>query len=181
MTKAEQRQEIRQRLARFTPAERQAASLVIAQKVLALPAFRAAQVVALYTHLASEPETFPLFQAATQMVVLPRVDTVTKRIDFYRVRAWSELIPGAFGVREPDPQCCSLIPVAEIEFILVPGMAFDRHGWRLGRGGGFYDRVLEQLPKSVPRVGAFFACQELPQVAQEAHDQPLNTVITELS
>lgn len=181
MTKVEQRQEIRRRLASFNATDRQAASQIIARQILALPAFHAAKVVALYTHLPSEPETLPLFQAATRLVVFPRTDAATKRIDFYRVRAWSELIPGSFGVREPDPERCSLVPMSAIEFLLVPGMAFDRHGWRLGRGGGFYDRLLEQLPKSVPRVGAFFACQELPQVAQEAHDQPLDVVVTEVS
>lgn len=113
------------------------------------------------------------------MIVFPRVEMESKRIDFYRVRAWSDLVPGSFGVREPDPERCSLVPMSEIEFLLVPGVAFDRHGGRLGRGGGFYDRLLEQLPKSVPRVGAFFACQELTEVAREAHDQPLDRVITE--
>ncbi len=181
MTKVEQRQEIRRRLAGFSATDRQAASQLIARKILARPEFRAAKVAALYTHLPSEPETQPLFQGAKSMIVFPRVEMKSKRIDFYRVRAWSELVPGSFGVREPDPERCSRVSIAEIDFILVPGMAFDRHGWRLGRGGGFYDRLLEQLPKSIPRVGAFFACQELTEVAREAHDQPLDCIVTEVS
>lgn len=181
MTKKEQRLAIRERLSHFSEAERAAASQVITAKVAALPEFRAAKVVALYANLASEPATRALFQTTTCQVVFPRVKAESWQIDFYQVRAWEELKPGKFDVLEPDPERCAKVNLDEINFILVPGVAFDRNGMRLGRGGGFYDRLLAALPRRARRVGVFFSCQESTQLPHEPHDEPLDLIITELS
>lgn len=179
MTKSEQRQEIRQRLTRFSTAERASASRLITAKVLALPKFRSARVVALYANLPSEPDTRALFEAVTGQAVFPRVSDAAHGIDFHHVRAWEQLRPTKLGVLEPDPAQCPPVALETIDFILVPGVAFDRNGHRLGRGGGYYDRLLAALPPRTCRVGCFFSCQELAQVTAEPHDQTLHRIISE--
>jgi 5-formyltetrahydrofolate cyclo-ligase len=177
MSKNEQRRLLRQRLAAMSDTQRAAASEQIVRRVVALDSFRAAQCVALYAALPKEPQTRSIFLQVAHRVVFPRV--VGERMAFYQVRAWEELVPGAFGILEPDPQCCVPVTAAEIDFVLVPGVGFDRERMRLGRGGGFYDRFLEELRPGVPRVGVFFACQELDRIASEAHDRKLDVILTE--
>ncbi|OGR20235.1 MAG: 5-formyltetrahydrofolate cyclo-ligase, partial [Deltaproteobacteria bacterium RIFOXYB2_FULL_66_7] len=65
------------------------------------------------------------------------------------------------------------------DIIVVPGLAFDRRGNRLGRGFGYYDRFLESVPESVPRVGLAFADQRIPEVPVEAWDVPVHALVTE--
>lgn len=96
-----------------------------------------------------------------------------------RFRQWSPgvaLVPGAFGAAIPASG-----DWIEPEVVIVPLVAFDRRGFRLGYGGGFYDRTLEQLRARRPTlaVGFAFAAQEMPQVPIEPTDQPLDAVITE--
>jgi 5-formyltetrahydrofolate cyclo-ligase len=83
---------------------------------------------------------------------------------------------GRHGVREPASQC----PLAldELNAVLVPGLAFDAHGQRLGRGGGFYDRLLAQLPDRVQRIGVCFDEQCVGGVPVDAHDQCVNMLVT---
>jgi 5-formyltetrahydrofolate cyclo-ligase len=89
------------------------------------------------------------------------------------------VVPGAFGLREPDPLRCRRVAIAELECVFVPGLAFDETGMRLGRGGGYYDSFLAKVPGALPRIGLFFATQKLEAVPREAHDQTLRCVITE--
>lgn len=172
---------MRGRLAQFPPVAREDASALITARVMALPEFQQVHVVALYAALPVEPQTRGIFAGAQagQILVFPRMDAATSRLDFFAVHDWNELVPGKFGLLEPDPHKCELMELAAIDTILVPGMAFDRHCLRLGRGGGYYDRLLERLPQATRRVGAFFACQEVESVLSEAHDQPLDAIVTE--
>jgi 5-formyltetrahydrofolate cyclo-ligase len=97
-----------------------------------------------------------------------------------RFHLWSAddaLHPSVFGVQEPHPGAETVEP----DILLVPLLAFDRRGGRLGYGAGHYDRTLEQLRprKSVQAVGLAFAVQELEHVATDAHDQRLDAILTE--
>jgi len=97
-----------------------------------------------------------------------------------RFRLWAPedgLHPSPFGVREPPPSR----DIVEPDLLLVPLLAFDRQGGRLGYGAGHYDRALEDLRarKTVRAVGLAFAAQELARVPTDAHDQPLDAVLTE--
>jgi 5-formyltetrahydrofolate cyclo-ligase len=97
-----------------------------------------------------------------------------------RFHAWCEtdvLIEHPYGVREPHPECPVLVP----DVLLVPLLAFDAEGYRLGYGGGFYDRTLEALRavRPVHAIGIAYAGQERSDVPHGAHDQRLDVVLTE--
>ncbi len=183
--KEEIRRSIRTELRAMSLAFHAEASLVICELAAQLPAFIQADCVALFAPLPSEPDIHPLIEevwAHRKRVVLPRMirEDSHPRLEWRVITDWGEVIePGPFGLREPDPLLCPLIDPRELGCIFVPGMAFDHEGFRLGRGGGYYDCFLGQSPSTLPRFGLMFSCQQLPKVPREPHDQALPCVITE--
>ena len=177
------RREMRARLRGMSPALHAEASLVICQVAANLPAFLKSRCVALFAPLPSEPDIHPLIEEAWaqgKRVVLPLMikHGSIPELDWHEVTSWDDVvILGPFGLREPDPLRCPRVPQAELDCVFVPGMAFDEEGFRLGRGGGFYDRFLSTA--TMPSIGLFFQRQKVERVPREAHDQRLRSVITE--
>ena len=85
---------------------------------------------------------------------------------------------GAYGILEPKKEASDPIDVSELDLVLVPGIAFDKNNHRLGRGVGYYDRFLRQLPSHIPTIGLAFDFQILDLPYPEAHDVRLSRVIT---
>jgi 5-formyltetrahydrofolate cyclo-ligase len=86
-----------------------------------------------------------------------------------------EIVSGQFGIREPDPDCIE-IPSHQLDLVLVPGVAFDLHGRRLGRGKGFYDRLLTEVRGM--KCGVAFDEQVLNEIPKESHDIHMNFILT---
>ncbi|MCQ2604133.1 MAG: 5-formyltetrahydrofolate cyclo-ligase [Spirochaetia bacterium] len=103
-------------------------------------------------------------------------------LEFYEIRdLGTELAPGAFGILEPvsGSHKLDIKTLAEIDsVILVPGLAFDRDNYRLGRGKGFYDRFFSRLPENVLKIGIGYDFQKVDTVPREQHDCPLDMIIT---
>ena len=95
-------------------------------------------------------------------------------VDLNKFFPGEALRPGPFGTRQPGPEAPELVP----DCVLVPLLAFDAAGHRLGYGGGYYDRTLAQLPHAT-RLGVAFACQRLPAVPVGPNDIPLPRIATE--
>jgi 5-formyltetrahydrofolate cyclo-ligase len=131
-------------------------------------------------------QTESLIAAALEQgrtVVLPRVNRECKALDLLCVTDPEvQLAPGIWGIPEPAPDRCTLAQVSRIGCSVLPGVAFDKQGGRLGYGGGFYDRILEGLTSGqvAATVGICFELQLVPQVPREAHDRPVACVCTEL-
>jgi 5-formyltetrahydrofolate cyclo-ligase len=165
--------------------ERAQASLKICREAAALSAFHDAQTVAFFAPLATEPDLHPLAVEAWargKRVVFPLMSREgdVPRLDWHIATAWNDLVvTGPFGIREPDPANGPRVAPEELDLILVPGLAFDARGARLGRGGGYYDVALAALDVGTPRIGLFFARQQAPEVPRDAHDQMLTGVVTE--
>jgi len=104
-------------------------------------------------------------------VAAPRVDVERDEISFWLIHSLDSLEPGAWGLREPP----AWEPVETPGLLLVPGVAFDPRGGRLGMGGGWYDRLLAGAATS---VGVAFNWQMVPDVPTEAHDRPVDAVLT---
>jgi 5,10-methenyltetrahydrofolate synthetase len=183
--KDELRREMRRRLRAINPAQRAAASLVICEEAAALPAFRDAKTVALFASLPTEPDLHPLIEEAwaqKKRVALPRMfrEGDVPHLDWHGVTTWEEVIEtGPFGLRGPDHQLCPRIEIAELDCAFAPGLAFDSTGLRLGRGGGYYDFFLGQVPKTLSRFGLMFACQHVKKLPRDPHDQALPAIVTE--
>lgn len=153
-------------------------SLRIQRRVVMLPAFEQAEVVALYSPILNEVFTEEIFHEALRQgktVAYPRVRG--ERLDFVSVASPSELSPGAFGVLEPTGTM--LLPSNALDLVLVPGVAFDVEGNRLGYGKGFYDRVLYGAGRPALSVGLCFELQLVEGLPVEDHDACLDLLITE--
>ena len=179
------RLDMRARLRVMSPALHAEASLVICQMAANLPAFLKSRCVALFAPLPSEPDVHPLIEEAWaqgKRVVLPLMikHGSVPELDWHEVTGWDDVVvPGPFGLREPDPLRCPRVPIADLDCVFVPGVAFDHEGFRLGRGGGFYDSFLSQAPATLPCIGLMFSLQKISPVPREPHDQSLRSVITE--
>ncbi|HEX8454679.1 MAG TPA: 5-formyltetrahydrofolate cyclo-ligase [Longimicrobium sp.] len=112
-------------------------------------------------------------------VVFPRVLPDSRALDLHTVAEPSSLRIGAYGIREPDPERCARVPVEAVDAVLVPGLAWDRRGARLGRGAGYYDRLFALPEWRGFRCGVFFSAQEFPALPTDPWDVPLQAVVTE--
>ena len=161
--------------ARLSPKYRAASALRLTQAVERHPAFAAASTVMLYHALPDEPDAHGLLEkyAASKTIVLPCVegDEIVPRV----YRGEQDLRIGAYGIAEPIGPVFEDLPA--ISFILVPGVAFDAAGHRLGRGKGYYDRFLSALPARPYLLGTCFAWQKIPHVPAEPHDVLMDSVL----
>jgi 5-formyltetrahydrofolate cyclo-ligase len=144
--KAALRKKIRAALAGIPAEKRAADSARVCGLLQRQPFWSQAAAVLFFAPLPDEVDVWPLAAAALaggKIVALPRFDPVGARYAACRVKNLrDEIAPGRFGIREPVSVCAE-IPLRELDLALVPGVAFDWHGRRLGRGGGFYDRLLD--------------------------------------
>jgi 5-formyltetrahydrofolate cyclo-ligase len=163
--------------------ERHQKSLLIGKKLFKLGAFRKARTVCFYVGTDREVDTVPMVERAITMgkrVLLPRVNLENKELKLFEIKnVRAQLLPGSLGILEPDPNAAKEAFPGDIECIIVPGLAFDAAKRRLGRGAGFYDRFLAQLPSGVFKVALAFSFQVFPEIPHEAHDQTLDEVLTE--
>jgi len=143
----------------------------------------AANPVLIFAALPDEPNLLPLFEKrnSLQIFCFPRV--IGSQLEIRRVPTTADLIPGYADIREPSPDTCPLFPIHELKTILLPGLAFDpANGGRLGKGKGFYDRLLNELRSSSDpspiTIGVCFSCQ-LSHVPMQSHDQNVDLIITE--
>lgn len=155
-----------------------AQSLRIQQRLLATSEFRAAESLALYSPVHNEVFTEELFHHAREQdkrVVYPRVRG--DDLEFARVDRRDSLAHGAFGVLEPTG--AELAEPARLDLIVVPGVAFDRSGYRLGYGKGFYDRALHDTSGRTVRVGLCYDFQLVDVLPAEKHDIAMDLIVTE--
>ena len=160
----------------FSAEQATEASERIAARIEQLAEFAEARTVALYWSLDGEVSTHDLVgrYASSKRIVLPVVDGATMHFGVVAPDC-SNLTEGAFGVMEPrDGEVC---PPEEIELMVVPGVAFDREGGRLGHGKGYYDRYFE-LYKG-PKVGICFDYQMVESVPCEEFDVRVDRVLTD--
>lgn len=160
------------------------ASQIITQKLLALPAYRDAHCVAAYASFGSELDTSVFLSRALadgKQLLLPRINRAEHALELRQVADLdADLVAGVWGIREPA-ECCPLLPAAQTEFMLVPGVAFAVTGARLGYGGGFYDRLMALLEPRAARIAGAFQLQIVDQLPEGPRDQRVQQVITELT
>jgi 5-formyltetrahydrofolate cyclo-ligase len=162
-------------------AAREARSYHIAERVLALPQFTAAKAVLLTLPFRSEWNAALVAHAALaagKAVVVPRVDAPARVLALHRVASLAEdIVPGYRGIPEPRDEL-PLAPGAAVDLALVPGVAFDEQGCRLGYGGGYYDRLLPLLRPDAVRVAGAFDEQIVEAVPAAAHDLHVDVIVT---
>lgn len=152
--------------------------LAIEGVALARRAF--ARSVAIFWPVGTEPDTLLMAQALTYheiIVALPCAGAMGEPLTFRGWKQGQALVEGAMRIPEPAPGARQVQP----DLIFTPMTAFDRRGYRIGYGGGYYDATLAQIraSRSAPAIGIAFAAQEINRVPAEEHDQPLDLILTE--
>ena len=151
----------------------------IQQRFLTSDLFIRSNVFALYSPVRCEVDTADVIGAALnagKKVVLPVV--VSQALQFREIAGATDLVTGAFGIAEPRQECPQRLP-EELDCIVVPGVAFDHSGRRVGYGKGYYDRTLHDLEGMGRLVGFCFDFQLVKQIVGEPHDVALDLIITE--
>ena len=159
--------------------QRQAAAETIAARPFPLPV-RTGTIVSGFMPLKSEINPLPLMQKLAEAGARLALPAIAGRGKPLIMRAWEFGAPldrGQWGIREPKPDA----PEVEPDILLVPLLAFDRAGYRLGYGGGYYDMTIHRLRalKPVTAVGIAFAAQEVPKIPTTPRDERLDLVLTE--
>ncbi|WP_020676676.1 5-formyltetrahydrofolate cyclo-ligase [Geopsychrobacter electrodiphilus] len=168
-----------QKRQQLTQLEIDAKSLFAQTLLLGLPVFRQARVLALYSPIRNEVATALLHKAALsagKKVCYPRVNG--DQLSYYEIHSLEDLGIGNFGVCEPAPLEGRVVDPVEIELLLVPGVAFDQRGYRLGYGRGYFDRFLSSNRFLGLSVGFCFHFQLVETLPVEEHDQGVALLVT---
>ena len=175
--------------ARNAQPDKDAASAEICRRFVSQRGYQQAETVLWYLHCRSEVRTLPALQqqlAANKRIAVPycTVNDIGQRcLGLWHLQAIDELQPGMWNILEPPPERWpepeKLISPQELDLIMVPGVAFDSQGGRLGNGAGYYDRLLSQVRPDTLLTGACYQSQLLPNIPMESHDVYMDVVITE--
>ena len=181
-TAAEVKQALRARLAglerSLTPAQRRKSDQMLFRRLLALPELSSANTLLLFCGMGAEPDTLHLIRHLHTMgkrVALPRC-LPGRAMSCHLYSPDTPLIRHPYGMLEPD-HTTAHVPKMEIDFVLVPALCYDRSGFRLGHGGGYYDRWLADFHGVTAGL-----CRELllqDALPIQAHDLPVNIILTE--
>ena len=159
-------------------------SLKIAESLFMTPEYKKAENVLIFVSYGSEVDTIPIIKRAIsegKKVAVPRIDDGI--MDFYEIKGLDELIPGFYGILEPDESHIVRIEPGSA-LVIVPGLVFDRKLYRIGYGGGFYDRFFsEPFAKNYQKVAIAFDFQVLKEdyIDADENDIPVDLIITESS
>ncbi len=164
------------------PEERTAQESRLLERFPELPGYATAETVLLYIKgFPEEVNTRTLLGEALRSgkrVVCPRVHRAEHRLRLLQIESvTADFEPGILGIPEPCETCPEIAP-GEVDWALIPGLAFDLHCYRLGRGGGHYDRLLPLLRTEVPRWALGFDCQLVARLPIEEHDVPVTGIAT---
>lgn len=115
-----------------------------------------------------------------KIVVLPAFDSEHLKMNLMKVDNFpQELIPGPRGVLEPDASRCKIVPLDRVDIAIIPGIAFDEKGGRIGTGRGYYDRLIPRLAITTRKVALTIEEQIVPQIPMESHDKHVDIIITD--
>ncbi|MCD4668890.1 MAG: 5-formyltetrahydrofolate cyclo-ligase [Actinomycetia bacterium] len=175
------RKSIQEKRDSLVPGLRQDKSRIIAKKFLGLKEYRKSGSILAYFPFRSEIDTRIIIKEALRQgkkVALPRVNK--KKLDLYYIDSLSEgLEPGIHDIMEPIPSECSKALPGEIDLVIIPGVGFDTEMNRLGYGGGFYDRLLREIPTHIPGIALAFNLQIVDRIPVSEHDLKIDILITE--
>ncbi len=144
--------------------------------------YQEARFVFSFVPFGDEVNIRPVLEQAVQVgkrLAIPKTLSSPRELVLYPFEGWDQLIAGVYGILEPDPEKGTVVDPADIDLILMPGVAFDRQGGRLGYGGGYYDRFLASLPQLPPLLAPCFTEQMVEQVPTEGHDIQVDMLITD--
>jgi 5-formyltetrahydrofolate cyclo-ligase len=153
----------------------------IVRRLMELREIRDSSTLMVFLSFGSEVLTDDLIRwgwSEGKRIVVPLCRPESRELTPCRIDGFDELETGHYGIREPKAGRLRSVPRAEIDAVIVPAVAFDRRGYRVGYGGGYYDRFLPECPQAA-NIGAAFACQIVPEVPSDRYDLAVDRIVTE--
>ena len=153
----------------------------IRRNIESLDEYKKARVIASYVAMLDEVQTEQLIRDSFKLgktVIVPITPREGNHLVFSRISDFSQLRPGSSGILEPEPESIQIVALEKAEMVVVPIVAWDERGFRLGHGKGFFDIALSS-PKVGTTIGLAFEAQRVKQLPIEPHDIPLKMIVTE--
>lgn len=163
------------------PSEVETKSAQILANLMASDLLDNAEVVMCYMDFRNEVQTESMIEylwSLNKTVVLPKVNPHTNQLDLFEISGFRDMIQSKMGISEPADHLPSVHPT-DVDLILAPGVAYDMKGFRMGYGGGFYDRLLPQVRPDCVIIGLAFELQVVDELPIEDYDEPVNGILTE--
>ncbi|MEW5909508.1 MAG: 5-formyltetrahydrofolate cyclo-ligase [Thermodesulfobacteriota bacterium] len=177
------RNDIRKRIDSFSEKERLIKIRDIENRLFEFANFLESKIALLYVNQEYEVPTQEIIKRCFQngkIVVLPAFKVEKRDIDLLRVdKLATGMKMGPRGILEPDPNLCKPVPIDYIDIAIIPGIAFDEKGGRIGSGEGYYDRLIPKLPITTRKVALSFESQLVSAVPMESHDKYVDIIISE--
>ena len=177
------RKDIAKAVSGVTEKQRAEKTKAIEARLFGFANFLEARIVLLYIDGENEVRTKNILKntyAFNKIVVLPAFDSERLKVSVFKVdHPDKDLLPGPRGVAQPNPARCKPVPLQKIDIAIIPGVAFDEKGARIGSGHGYYDRFIPDLPVTTRKVALAFEEQILPQAPTESHDKHVDIIITD--
>lgn len=161
--------------------EKTAADKKIASVLLDSDEYKSCRTILSYVSMGSEADTYAVILQALndgKQVAVPRCDDNNGKMTFYTINSFDQLEKGSFSVMEPIPDKCSVLTDFDNSLCIVPGLAFDEYGYRLGYGKGYYDRLLSEH-KGIFKIGIGYSCCIVNKLVSDTYDIAADMVITE--
>ena len=182
-TKDEIRKNIAKTLDALSESEVEEKTKKIENRLFEFANFLEANIALLYVNSISEVKSLQIIKRCLnykKIVILPAFDTATHEMNLMKIdNADEDLVIGPRGILEPNSSRCNVVPIECIDIAIIPGVAFDEKGGRIGSGEGYYDRLIPKLPITTRKVALAFEYQIIPQVQMESHDKYVDIIITE--
>jgi len=182
-TKTDIRNEMAAKIGKLSSAELKEKTREIEDRLFEFANFLESKIVLLYVSGVNEVSSEAVIKRAfdhNKIVVLPKKNNGSKNILLYKIDEYPKgMQPGTDGKLEPNPDKCRKVPIDCIDIAIIPGVAFDEKGGRIGPGDGFYDRLIPHLPITTRKVALALDNQVLTQVPTESHDKQVDIIITE--
>lgn len=181
--KQEIRQGVADSLETLSADERSERTRGIENRVFEFANFLEAKIVLLYIASKYEVPTDGIFRRCfdyNKIVVLPSFELPKHKMKLFKIDNPSEdFILGSRLIPEPNPEKCKVVPMDCLDIAIIPAVALDEKGGRLGTGEGYYDRLIPKLPATTRKVALAFEEQIVPQIPMESHDKHVDIIITE--
>ncbi|MFH1201446.1 MAG: 5-formyltetrahydrofolate cyclo-ligase [Candidatus Omnitrophota bacterium] len=182
LTKQALRDKILSKLKSQKEVKRNKKSLLILRRLFRLPDFIRAKTILFYLAFDGEVETRRMIKEALKKgkkIALPVIYRKTKALSPFLIQdLTTQTARGPYGIMQPHTGNCRRLSLSRIDLAIIPGIAFDKVGNRLGRGAGYYDRFLLKLPKDTTTIGLAFDFQVLKDIPHSSFDLPVKKVLS---
>jgi 5-formyltetrahydrofolate cyclo-ligase len=160
-------------------------SIAIAKHLFGMDEFKKSKSVFCFLSTSSEVQTDWIIRESLgfgKQVLVPLLDSEEANLQVASLPSMDiEFVTGIYGVREPAPKFRKVVHFSSIDFVVVPGLAFDIFGNRLGHGGGFYDKFFKKISRDVTRVAIAYDFQLLDKIPYTELDEPVHFLVTEVT